>query len=133
MRTLTLLLVILTSGCVTLATFDNGCQGNYADLCRYYVTLEARCQSAPEVPETARPLCVAQARQAYRDDVQQREQQRVRQAADAFSRGAASVPPAARPHQYPTAPDPAPARPPCDPYQYVLTDRGYTWAHVVCP
>ncbi len=134
MRALPLLLAILllASGCVTLATFDNGCQGNYADMCRYYVALEAQCQSSQQVPDNLRPLCVAQARQAYRDDVQQRERQRSQEWAASFYRGAASVPPAARPHQYEPAPDPAPRRQ-CNPYQYVLTDRGYVWAYVACP
>jgi hypothetical protein len=84
-------LALLTSGCVTLATAENGCAGTYADLCRYYVALEARCQSSPAVPDTDRELCAAQARQAYRDDVQQREQQRVRDQSEAFTRGQRSV------------------------------------------
>ncbi len=96
MRTLPLLLVVLllASGCVTpvtLATVENGCAGNYADLCRYYVALEARCQSSPTVPSDDRELCAAQVRQAYRDDVYQREQQRARDVSDNIMRGQRSV------------------------------------------
>jgi hypothetical protein len=93
MRILSPLVVVLLllAGCATLATFDNGCQGSYGDLCRVYVAREARCHSSPEVPDADRQLCAAQARQAYRDDVEQREQQRVRDTFENIMRGQRSV------------------------------------------
>jgi hypothetical protein len=89
--TLLLAMLLLVSGCVTFAAFDNGCQGRYEDLCRYYVALEARCHVSSEVPDDDRPVCAARARQAYRDDVQQREQQRMRDVSDQIMRGRAAT------------------------------------------
>lgn len=114
--------VPLAAGCATVATFDNGCQGNYADLCRVYVALEARCQSAPEVPDSDRALCAAQARQAYRDDLQQREQQRVRDTSEAIMRGQRSVCGRATGGAVPCGPQPSPPAPTAqDPACYAMS------------